>query len=493
MREEARAEAHARRAADLLTRFPSGDMPDEAWRNYAGEAQAAVRSFEIVRGLKRESERRQANAAKVSREPGPYDEGSPNSWVRDVMAAKEPRPSDTGLISRMAPNSDMSPLAVERRLHRHGQDIAEAIRKGSKFGKRAAAIIAESTRCEHEDEHRRRAAEALEEARQYRPAPREARAFGSGGGATASAGTEGGAFVPPAILLKSWAAYRTPFASFASQCKAEDLPSWGMNVYVPHLTGAMEVTSQTEGSAPAEKAPAAGFITGAVVNKAGQLKTSQQYLDRAGPGISGDKFLFEQIKVEIDTEVDKYALYQALASAQEVTNTTATFALTEKEGVGGFVGEVRKGKNLLATTAGTRIKATHLFAPSKVVNYLEAWGMSTTGPVWGPHLDDNRLEVRSEGDAHAEGYSGYLLSGLAVFADDNLPKQGTVSNYQLVVARPETVLLFQASPVFYAYPESYSTTLDAALGARVYVAVVPRCPEGVAVLNGAFYKESTFA
>ena len=150
-------------------------------------------------------------------------------------------------------------------------------------------------------------------------------------------------------------------------------------------------------------------------------------------------------------------------------------------------------QNLLATTAGTRLKATHIFAPSKFTNFVEAWGTTIGGPVWSPELDDNRLPIRSEGDLYGEGYAGYIVSQLAVFSDDNLPDYGTTSNYQVLISRPDTVLLFRSEPVFYVWPETYANTLDAALGARVYTACVPRWPEGTATLTGAFYKASTFA
>ena len=86
----------------------------------------------------------------------------------------------------------------------------------------------------------------------------ELRAFGTDGGASVTSPAEAASFVPPAILLKAWAAHRTRFASFAGQCRAEDLPTWGMTVYVPHVTGGMEVTPQPE-NAVGEKTPTAGL------------------------------------------------------------------------------------------------------------------------------------------------------------------------------------------------------------------------------------------
>jgi hypothetical protein len=427
---------------------------------------------------------RRAAQPYVTKEPGPYDGGSPNSWVRDTLFARDA--SLRGLVTgRGTGRSDMGPQAVEQRLQRHAEDVARALRQGTKYGREVREIMHEALRCEDVNRHR----EAVQEQR-----TRELRSgFGTDGGISATSPGEAGSFVPPQILLKSFAGYRTPFASFATQCAAEDLPEWGMEIDVAHVTGAMEVTSQTEGQAVAEKAPTTGLIKGAVVNKAGQLEVSQQWLDRAGPGIAGDQVLFAQLKMQIDTDIDAYALNQALAGAQSVSNSASSFAFAEASGVGGFVGDVRKGKNLIATTPGTRIKATHLWAPSKFVNFIEAYAMSTGGLVWSPSLDDNRLPIRSEGDMRGEGYSGYLLTQLAVFANDSIPNLGTTTNYQVVIADPSTVLVFRSAPVFYCHPATYAGTLDAALGARVYTACVPRWPEGVATLSGAMYKASTFA
>ncbi len=468
-------------AADTLDGRETGRIPDEEWLNVLGPLTDAERVNKRRALVKRElrREKRAADAIRV-KESGPYDEGSPHSWVRDVLLKSEPALRDR-LTGRGMGESDASPLAVQERLRRHEWDVRSAVAQRSKYGERVRAMLHERSRKDDPELHRKAAAEEL-------------RGFTNGGGATASASGGGAAaFVPPELLLKAWAAYRTPFASFAGQCKTEDMPAYGLNLYVPHVTGAMEVTSQTEMSAVAEKAPTAGLIKGAVVNKSGQVEVSQQYLDRVGPGISGDQVLFAQLKMQIDTEVDAYALNQALVEAQTVTNSTASFSFAEASGVGAFLGDLRKGKNLVATTAGTRQKATHMFAPSKFVNYIEAFATTTGGPVWTPGLDDNRLPIRSEGDPQGEGYTGYLLLQLAVFADDNIPTVGTTSYYQVLVAAPATVLLFRSVPVFYVHPETYANTLDAVLGARVYTACVPRWPEGMAALTGAFYKSSIFA
>lgn len=264
-------------------------------------------------------------------------------WVVDVILSREP--SSMVTQSRTASASDMSHGAVLRRLDQHQADIRRAIVTGSEYGTQAEAILRESARTEDgqdpdertydERGHEVRAGAAIEAAKRYRPI-REARAgFGTDGGVTATAPGEASALVPPNLILSQWASYRTPFASFASQCKRLDIPPYGLNLYVPDVTGAVEVTSQVEGSGIAEKLPTTGLIKGAVVNKAGQIEVSQQILDRVGPSVSGDTFLFEDLKVALETAVDEYALSQSLAGAQEVNNSEATFEFSKTSGVGG--------------------------------------------------------------------------------------------------------------------------------------------------------------
>jgi hypothetical protein len=484
------AEAHARRAAQLVIDHGGGIMPPQDYTRYVGEARAAEASFAAIDALEaRERSYRKLSKrqARVSHEPSPYAQDSPHSWVADVLASREPEFAPSQV--RTAGGSDMSPKAVLRRLDQHGQDIAEALAKRSTYGKRIERMLGESVRCENAHDHEKRSKAAIQSAKEFRPPRREVRAFGTDGGASSTAPGEASAFVPPKLVLSQWASWRTPFASFVTQCKQEDLPPYGLNVYVPRVSGEMEVTSQTENASVAEKAPAAVLTKSAVVNKAGQIRVSQQFLDRAGPGVAGDVFLFQQLQVQLETGLDEYAINQALLEAQTVTNNEA-FKFSEKEGVGGLLGDIRKGKNLLATTGGVRLKASHIFAPSKFVNYIEAYAASTSGPVWAPELDGN--QKGTEGDPKSQGYSAYVLSECKVFADDNLPLTGTSTQYQVLIARPETILVFRSAPVFYCYPETYANTLDAALGSRVYTCCVPRWPEGVATLTGAFYKSSTF-
>ena len=241
-----------------------------------------------------------------------------------------------------------------------------------------------------------------------------------------------------------------------------------------------------------ETDPVAAFGSSAVTMKAGQIEVSYQFLDRAGPGISGDQALYEQIKQQLDAQIDVYAINQAIASAQTVTENSA-FTVTTASGVGGFLGNLKSAKNKLHDTAGVRMKGTSAFVIGDLADYLSAYVDAQGRPLFSPTLDDNQLKLRAEGDPQAEGYTGYVLVGLALFQDDNIPNLGTTSNTQVIVTRPETILQLEGAPIPYLYPPAVAGSLDAILGLRAYCATITRFKEGVSTITGSAYKASTFA
>jgi hypothetical protein len=429
-----------------------------------------------------EEHRQAAEAIRVVSDPAPYDEGSPHSFIRDWLSASDPTFA-TGIATRSHSESDMSAEAVAERLRRHDKDVREQVNRRTEYGRRIEAIIGESCRKEDRRQHKREA-------------KAEIRAFGTGGGATASAGGgQGAAFVSPAILLDQvWAPYRSPYAAFRDQLdKSTPLPDWGMTVYVATFaSGGTSVTSQTEGSTVSETDPVSTYQSGAVTLKAGQVSVTYQFLDRAGPGIAGDQVLYEQIRNQLDAEVDKYAIGQALSGAQEVTNS-GSFEVAKASGVGGLLGDLKKAKNKVRDAAGVRTPATHCFAIGDLCDHIAAYADAQGRPIFTPDLDDNRLPIRAGGDPEGEGYTGYVLTGLALFGDDNIPKVGTTEQTQLIVTRPNRILQIEAAPVPYCFPPTVAGSLEAVLGVRQYVATIPRWKEAVAVVNGKAYEATTFA
>jgi hypothetical protein len=230
-----------------------------------------------------------------------------------------------------------------------------------------------------------------------------------------------------------------------------------------------------------------------VVQKAGQITVSQAVLDRVGPGIRGDQVLIEQLKNQLVGQLDLYAITQALAVAQAVAGISS-FTLAGTSGVGGFVGDLRKGKKLLTDTAGTRLRGTHAFMVDDQLDYVLAWADANGRPIANPAFDDNRLPIRSVGDQAAQGYSGVLLGGLALFGDSNIPPLGTTTQNQTIVCRCDTIMQLSSEIVPYVYPAgSTATNLDGIVGVRQYAATIPLYPSGVAAISGAGYTAATFA
>jgi hypothetical protein len=388
-------------------------------------------------------------------------------------------PELRGYMAARSGFSDMSDRAVEQRLAQHSKDVRRALANGSKYGTAIDRLLKDSTRNEAPELHRKR--------------HREARSsLTTGGGTTASASGGGAAaFVAPAFLMDQWAAYRSPYRAFADQCNSTvPLPEFGLEVYLPTVTSGSSVTTQTEASGVSEGDPVATFASSPIVTKAGQITVSQQFLDRAGSGISGDRVLFQQIQEQLHAQVDSYAIAQAIASAATVTNSSA-FALTTASGVGGFVGDLKKAKSKLTDTAGVRLRGTHLFTTGDFADYVQAYADAQGRPVFSPCLDDNQLPLRAQGDPNGEGWTGYVIAGLAHFADDNILPSG--SNTQLIVCRPSTILQLEGAPIPYLFTPTQAQSLEAVLGVRCYVATLARYASGVATISGSAYAASTFA
>ena len=267
-----------------------------------------------------------------------------------------------------------------------------------------------------------------------------------------------------------------------------------MEVYLTTVTSGTTAGTEAELAGVAEGDPVATLASSPVVTKAGQVTLTQQFLDRAGaPGMSGDQILFEQIRQQLDAQVDQYPSAQAVAGAQAVTNSGA-FALATVTGVGGFLKDVKSAKNLLHDTAGVRLRGTHMFATGDFVDFIGSYSDAGGRPVFSPHYDNNYLPVRAGADndpGGAEGYLGYIVNGLALVADDNIPASG--SNTQIIVCKPSTILQLEGAPVSYVYPPSFAGSLDAVLGVRQYVSTIARFPSGVSVISGSAYAASTFA
>lgn len=178
---------------------------------------------------------------------------------------------------------------VQERMERHARIFADHAQRNTGYYRAMESMYLAGIRGPDVEQNRRDVAKARA----------EFRALTTGGGATVSASGGGvAAFVWPSFLLDQFAVFRSPCRVLADQLNTSvALPSYGMQVMVPTITATASVTTTTEGDATSESDPTMTFAGNAAVKQlSGQLTLSQAILDRVGPGMSADVWVFQQLK-----------------------------------------------------------------------------------------------------------------------------------------------------------------------------------------------------
>lgn len=396
---------------------------------------------------------------------------------------------------------------ASKRLTEWAHQVEVEYAERSKFGLAAAKQLRETIRGEDQNATKQRMAEFEERGRtamELKPELR-ATAIGTDGGASATAPGEGSAFVTPVFEVGKYAPYREFGRSFADACQKEQLPPYGMYVYIPHVTGGSEVTAVTESSGSttiADLAPTAGYLSGALKTFVGQVVVSQQLLDRAGPGFAFDRLIFDQLMRNYALNFDVYCIEQALASAK-VNNwkgNAGTFVLTEpsaakKSEAGGFYGQIAKAKADIRTLAGTVLNPTHLFMRPTRWEFIAAIADTTGRPMIVPSYAgpfNAAAGGSSDGDEGIEGATGYRLAGLPVFTDENIPDQGTTTNDQALVGCLDETWVFEGAITPRTIPQTKANTLQVILQQYSYATVIKRYAESIVAINGEGMKEVVY-
>jgi hypothetical protein len=343
-------------AGSLVEGYEGRRLPDDRYRQFRSRVDSALHLLEQDRELRQLAKAK--SGVKVTREERVYGAKSENSYFADLATRQMELPN--------TPKRN----AAEARLQRYGAEISWHVNRGDKEGRYAQRCIRENTRTERADVHERKFQE-------------EQRAVGTGGGATASAGSEAAAFVSPYFLLSDWAPYRAKARAFADQCHSWPLPDYGMRIYIPFFSSTTTATAQTEGSAVSESSPAAGLEGAEVQTASGQVRISQQLQER-GYTANGsfDKVLGAQIYSTLQERVDIIALTQAINNGEAVTGQ-AEFKVKN------FYQDLALGREKLADTAGTRLRPTHLFTTTDLYSFITRQVDATTErpivtPKWAP-------------------------------------------------------------------------------------------------------------
>lgn len=388
-----------------------------------------------------------------------YDEGSPNSYLADFIWASNPQ--------------YVQHDEARSRLNAHAAEVAGEMRDAnSKEGRRAARQLREKFR--EGNTGRRQMDEVIDRARAF--TREETRT-----GMDTTSGS-GGSFVTPQYFVSDYAPFRQYGRQFADAATKNDLPDYGMTIYMPHVTNAASVAAQTQNSGVSETDPNAGYLSTNLVTNAGQVTVSQQLLDRAGPNFAFDKMVFDQLQRAYNLTLNAYVLSTAVATATSVTSSYSSFAWQT------LAQKVAGGKAAIADTAGTVMPATHIWSPVSTWEWATAQidasaGSNRAGAVpayAGP------FNAWAAGDASgaAEGDTGYRFLNLPVFEDQGIPQDGSSHN-QLLVTNQKEIWYWEGDLVMRTVPQTLAQNLSVLLQAYAYVGCIVRYPAAVQTISGS--------
>ena len=448
-----------------------GSVPEE----YTNEYQARKAAIEAIDERILEVEAEEARAREINEarkragidieipnvsvnEPRTYGPGSPNSYFADFV-----RSSDRNFKGHRE---------ACLRLDQWSAEVAGEMRDpNSAEGKRAIEVVKNTNR----EADPRVAAEAIDRARSFTAS--EVR-----NGMDTTSGS-GGSFVTPQYFVSEYAPFRNFGRVFADQANKQDLPDYGMTIYLPHVTGAAAVSAQgTQNSGVAETDPTAGYLSTSLTTNAGQVTVSQQLLDRAGPNFAFDKMVFDQLQRAYNATLDIYVLTQALANA----GTLSLSSFTPQT----FRSKVAGAKAAIKDTNGTVLPATHIFAPTANWEWITAQTDSTSGRPAFPESVNGPFNAFGSGDPApvAEGYSGYKVAGLPVFEDANIPTAS--SNNQVLVTNMDEVWFWEGDLVTRTVPQTYANNLSVLLQVYAYVGCIVPYSAAVQAIQGAAFPTS---
>jgi HK97 family phage major capsid protein len=290
-----------------------------------------------------------------------------------------------------------------------------------------------------------------------------------------------GTLVPPVFILERFQLFRTAASPVASQAGQAELPRTGMTAQVPTFASGVSMAVQSgENTSIGTSSPTAAYATANVETIAGAVEVSQQYLDRVGPGVTGDEIIAAQAAREAATQLDALAITAVLANATTITNSGSP-------SVAALFADVGKASAAIATTEGTRLHPSHVMLPSANAEWFMAQTDTDGRPVWMPSAAATLARV-GQVNTRDEGYSGYDISGKMVFADDNLPA-GPSPTYSTVLVGdlPNGLLVMTGTPIVDVMPEFDPATLTAIITIRMYAALSVLYPSAFQQITGPAY------
>lgn len=418
------------------------------------------RAIARLKKQERKAEKRASIDAAVIKQPRTYGEPNcPNSyWMDRAILADEFHPQARFAAERMA---------------QWTREVAYEVKRNSAEGKRAASLIHERERCDSVETHRTNSLDNLAELRVGMD----------------TTGTSGGAFTSPIYDIPVWAPFRGIQRCVADVVTKRPVPQYGMNIYVMGFSGAAGVAAQIgQNQGLTEVDPGGGNITGAPFTlsaEGGQINLSMQLYSRGGmDGYQMDELINQALTQAYNEKMEALTITAMLANAASVTGQATV-------SIGNMYQDIAVGREKLTDTAGTRLRATHVFTTSDFYSYVSRQLDATTNrPVFVPQYVPAMPPYATDDDSKWQGFTGTVLpAGLLWFQSDSASMISSTTSL-ILVSRPDTVLLYESDPYYQVLPQTNAASLTVVARLYSYVAVVPRYPNATASISGSGYTTS---
>lgn len=458
------AAAEAFKADAEEYRAIEGDASEERTAQYEA-ARAKVKEIdERIAEVRDEAKRAEAveEARKELKEVAPvvvhneqrtYGHGSDNSYFQDLAFSALPgRPEYQPAVERLAA---------------HSNEVQRDTINDSELRARVADQVRTNFR---KDESRARAGINALESR-----------------AMSTASGSGLSFVTPVYLVDEYAPFVEYGRTFIDAANKQDLPDYGMTVFIPAVQAAAGTGVQTaENTGITESDPTTGYLSNSLSTEAGQITLSQQLLDRAGPGVQFDTIAFDQLQRSYNQNIDSAVLAAVLGTANIGSISNAKTGTSTGNVFQSLLSDVAAAQANMATAEGTVMSATHLFTTATEWAYLQTQLDGQGRPLIGGSDINQFNAAASPSDSVApEGATGAKVLSYPLFKDNNIPSTG--SNTQLILAHMPEVYVWESSLVQRTVPQTLANQLSVLVQVYSYWTVILRYPRAVQVISGNRY------
>ena len=461
--------AQARKHAVALSRGGKHLTADE-WRSLKTNLNIWRSDEELLRWM-RKQEKRDRLAAEVSmsvvKEPSPYGPESPqNSYVCDSWALFQ---------GTNHPNY----RGAEKRMAAYAVDVRDDMRRGGKRAAQLRKALGEYTRRPDEVESRRLYWDY------------EARLMN---GDVAS----GAAFMAPTYMVADYAPARARRVT-VDQANQQPLPAYGMSVNLPITTTRPDTAVQANMGDDVTFAHlmTATLIEQDLVTIAGGVPVAQQLLDRTRNmpyGMSFDQELAKQMVISYGKNLNDLVLAAMIAQGVSVPYLDGggfTLTVAGAPGVGNcFVSRVSQAAANIRTTENTYLDPTHVIVtPDRYEGGISPWVDAVGQPVIHPDYQGMQSGVNTRD----KGGTGYLLDGLPLFADPEIPVDGNGLDQAIVADMTEVYVWQTETPLFQILVGEYADQMAAYPRIYGYAATMLRYPAAVQSINGSGMSAPDFA